>query len=133
MSDKIVIQTDGAPAPVGPYSQAVKHGNTIFLAGQIGLDPATGEMVGPDTASQIERIFQSIEAILSFTGLTLGHIVRCVVYLVDLGDVEQVNEAFARHFIFEPPARTTIQVAGLPAGARIEIEVTAMFPPSPTA
>ena len=128
MSEKVVIQTDGAPAPVGPYSQAVKHGDMIFLAGQIGLDPATGEMVGPDTSSQLERIFQSIEAILSFAGLTPGHIVRCVVYLVDLGDTAQVNEAFTRHFIFEPPARTTIQVEALPAGARVEIEVTAMFP-----
>ena len=130
MDEKVIIETDSAPAPVGPYSQAVKYGNTLFLAGQIGLDPGTGQMVGPDTASQIAAIFKSAQAILEYAGLNMGNIVRCVVYLLDVNEMNVVNQAFQEHFAYQPPARTTVQVAALPAGARIEIEITAVFHPS---
>lgn len=128
MNEKVVIQTDGAPAPVGPYSQAVKFGKMLFLAGQIGLDPKTGKMAGPDTVSQAKQIFKNIEAILKFAGVTFGHVGRCVVYVVDLNEMKDINKIYAEHFIFEPPARTTIQVAALPGGARIEIEATVILP-----
>ena len=130
MEEKVIIETDSAPAPVGPYSQAVKYGNTLFLAGQIGLDPGTGQMVGPDTASQITAIFKSVKGILEFAGLNMGNIARCVVYLIDLNDMQLVNQTFQEHFAYQPPARSTVQVAALPAGARVEIEVTAVFHPS---
>lgn len=126
--DRVVIKTDAAPAPIGPYSQAIKFGDMVFLAGQIALDPKTGKMIQGDTAQQCELILKNIGAILQFAGLTMGHIVRCVVYLVDLKDMPQVNEAFGRHFIYEPPARTSVQVVALPGGARVEIEATAMIP-----
>lgn len=130
MADKVVIHTDRAPAPIGPYSQAVKFGNMLFLAGQVGLDPKTGKFAGPDVTSQGQQIFKNIEAVLQFVGATFGQVARCVVYLVDLNDMAAVNKLFGEHFIFEPPARTTVQVAALPGGARIEIEATVIIPQS---
>lgn len=128
MSDKVVITSDKAPAPIGPYSQCIKCGNMLFLAGQIGLDPKSGKLVGPDTKSQLVRAFKNIESIIVYSGITMGQVVRCVVYLVDLDDMPIVNKAFEHFFVYEPPARSTVQVAALPAGARVEIEVTAMIP-----
>lgn len=126
--EKVVITTDRAPAPIGPYSQAIKFGDMMVLAGQIAIDPKTGKMIQGDTAQQCELVLANIGHILEFAGLTMGHIVRCVVYLVDLADMPKVNERFSAHFIYQPPARTTVQVAALPGGARIEIEATAMVP-----
>ncbi len=127
-NDKVVLKTDAAPAPVGPYSQAIRVGNLLFLAGQIALDPKTGKMVGNDAATQAEQILKNIEAVLSFAGLTMGHIVRCVVYIVNLGEMAAFNKVYAGHFIYEPPVRTTVQVAALPGGALVEIEATATIP-----
>lgn len=132
MSEKVVVLTDQAPAPLGPYSQGIKWGNTFFIAGQIAIDPTTGKLVGDNAASQTEQIMKSIDAILSFAGLTMGHIVRCVVYVVDLNDMTAINEAYAGHFVYEPPARTTVQVAALPGGALVEIEATAMMSAHPS-
>lgn len=129
--DRVVIKADTAPAPIGPYSQAIKGNDFVFIAGQIAIDPKTGKMIQGDTAAQARLILANIEAILKFAGLTMGHAVRCVVYLIDLADMPAVNAEFSRAFIYEPPARTSVQVAALPGGARIEIEATAMIPRPP--
>lgn len=126
-SDKVVIQTDKAPKPIGPYSQAIKYGNFMFLAGQIALDPATGKIVGTTAAEQADRVLKNIEEIIHFSGLTMGHIIRCVVYMADLREMQAVNQIYAKYFVYEPPVRTTVQVAALPGGALIEIEATAML------
>lgn len=127
MAEKTVILTDAAPAPIGTYSQAIKHGNTVYLSGQIGLDPKSGKLVGPDTASQLTQILKNIEAVLKFSGLTPGHIVRIQVFLIDLQDMPLLNKVLSEFFIYAPPARTSVQVVALPAGARIEIEATAVI------
>lgn len=128
MPEKVVIQTDAAPAPIGPYSQAIKFGQHLYMAGQIALDPKSGKMVGADAAAQAQLILKNIEAIVDYAGLTIGNVVRCVVYVVDLREVPAINKVFADHFSYQPPARTTVQVAALPGGARIEIEATAVYP-----
>jgi 2-iminobutanoate/2-iminopropanoate deaminase len=127
MSQRIAIETDDAPKPVGPYSQGIKCGDFVFLAGQIGLDPLTQKFAGPTTGEQAAQALQNIETLLQFSGSSLGQAVRIVVYLVDLKDTQVVNELFAEKFYFQPPARTTVQVAALPGGARIEIEATAFL------
>ena len=132
MSEKVVIQTDTAPAAIGPYSQAIKHGDIIVISGQIALDPKTGKMVGADAATQVDQILKNIEAILKFAGLNMFNIVRCVVYVIDLGEMPAVNKVYSKYFVYEPPVRTTVQVVALPAGARIEIEATALFTPRKT-
>jgi 2-iminobutanoate/2-iminopropanoate deaminase len=126
-SDRIVLKTETAPAPVGPYSQAIRHGDLLFVAGQIALDPKTGQLVGTTAGEQTEQALRNIEAIIQFAGLTLWHVTRCVVYVVDLREMAAVNEVFTRHFVYEPPVRTTVQVAALPGGARVEIEATAVL------
>jgi len=129
MSEKVVIQTDTAPAPIGPYTQAIKHGDMVFLSGQIALDPKTSRLVGADAAAQADQILNNIEAILKFSGLNMFNIVRCTLYVIDLAEMPAVNKVYSKYFVYEPPVRTTVQVAALPAGARIEIEATAMFTP----
>jgi 2-iminobutanoate/2-iminopropanoate deaminase len=117
-----------APAPVGPYSQAIVAGDFVFAAGQIPLDPATGKLVEGDIAVQAERVLQNIRAVLAAAGTSLDRVVKSTVFLVDLADFPRMNEVYARHFTSDPkPARSTIQVAKLPAGAAIEIEVVAVL------
>lgn len=128
LTDKTIIETTAAPRPVGPYSQAVKMGNMVFLAGQIALDPQTMKFVGTTAAEQMNQCMKNVETLVEFSGLTMGHIVRCVVYVTDLSQMQAINEAYASHFIYQPPARTTVQVAGLPGGALVEVEATAMAP-----
>lgn len=124
MSRKI-IQTSTAPAAVGPYSQAVKTGGFVFCAGQIPLDPMTGEIVPGDVTAQTERVLQNVKSVLAAAGSSLGQVVKTTVFLQDLGDFAAMNAVYARHFPDNPPARSTIQVAGLPKGALVEIEVLA--------
>lgn len=131
MNDRHIINTEKAPLPVGPYSQAVKCGGMVFLAGQIAIDPKTGKLIDGDTAAQTELILRHVETLLEYSGLTMGNVVRCVVYLADIRDTPAMNQVYGKHFFFEPPARTTIQAAALPLGARVEIEVTAVIPPAP--
>lgn len=120
------VLSQDAPAPVGPYSQAIVAGDFVFAAGQIPLDPATGKLVEGDIAVQAERVLQNIRAVLAAAGTSLDRVVKSTVFLVDLADFPRMNEVYARHFTSDPkPARSTIQVAKLPAGAAIEIEVVA--------
>jgi 2-iminobutanoate/2-iminopropanoate deaminase len=123
---KKVISTTGAPAAIGPYSQAVEAGGTVFLSGQIPLDPATGQMVEGDVAAQAERVMQNLEAVLAAAGLGFGDVVRCTIFLTDLGDFAKVNEVYGRRFPQDPPARATVQVSALPRGAKVEIDAIAV-------
>lgn len=128
---KSALNVSGAPTAIGPYSQAQVirlHGGNrlVFTSGQVPIDPATGELVEGDIAVQTERIFRNLEAVLEGAGLALTDVVKTTVYLADMGDFAPMNEAYAREFEGEPPARTTIAVAGLPKGARVEIEAVAV-------
>ena len=122
---KNIIQTDKAPAAIGPYSQAVDLGIVLFLSGQIALDPASGTLVPGGIIPQTEQVFRNIEAILSAAGLTAANIVKTTVFLADIGDFGTVNEIYAKHFSSDYPARSAVQAAALPKGALIEIECIA--------
>src|SRR6266545_1885679 len=123
---KEIVATDQAPKAIGPYSQAVSGGGFIFCSGQIPLDPATGELQGADTKGQTERIMENIAAVLAAAGVTFADVVKTTIYLVDLADFAVVNEVYGRRFPVDPPARSTVEVKGLPRGARVEIEVIAL-------
>ena len=120
------VETEEAPKPVGPYAQAVLAGDFVFVAGQIGLDPATGRIVGGGTREELVRALENLGAVLRATGHTLDDVVKTTVYLADLAEMDLVNEVYARYFPAPHPARATVQVAGLPAGARVEIEAIAV-------
>jgi len=115
------IETAGAPKAIGPYSQAVRAGNTIYLSGQIGLDPASGQLV-EGTEAQAHRVFANLRAVAEAAGGRMDQIVKLSILLVDLGDFAKVNEIMASRFTPPYPARATYQVAGLPRGARIEVD-----------
>jgi 2-iminobutanoate/2-iminopropanoate deaminase len=120
------VEAEEAPKPVGPYAQAVLAGDLVFLAGQIGLDPATGRLVEGGTREQLVQVLENLAAVLRATGHGLDDVVKTTVYLVDLREMALVNEVYARYFPPPHPARATVQVAALPAGARVEIEAVAL-------
>jgi 2-iminobutanoate/2-iminopropanoate deaminase len=121
------VSTDKAPKAIGPYAQGVKAGGMIFCSGQIPLDPATGEMVGAgDVAAQTERVLQNLAAVLAAAGATFASVVKTTIFLADLQDFATVNQIYGRYFPSSPPARATVQVAGLPKGALVEIEAIAV-------
>ena len=122
---KETVATDRAPQAIGPYSQAVKAGGFLFLSGQIPLDPATGQLVTGGIAAETERVMENIAAVLSAAGLGFDAVVKTTIYLTDLAAFGMVNEIYGRRFISAPPARSTVQVAALPRGASVEIEVIA--------
>lgn len=119
---RAVIHTDAAPKAIGPYSQAVRVGNTVYLSGQIPLDPATGELVGGDIGAQTRRVFANLAAVCEAAGGSLADLVRVGIYLADLGDFAAVNAVMAEACAQPYPARSTIEVSGLPRGARVEID-----------
>lgn len=123
---KTPIATPNAPQAVGPYSQAMGAGNFVFFSGQIPLDPKTGEIVGNDAATQVEQVLNNVEALLGDAGLTTDNVVKSTIFLADMNDFATVNEAYAKRFNAPFPARSTIQVAALPKGALVEIEVIAV-------
>lgn len=122
------IETDLAPNPLGPYSQAIESDGWIWCAGQLGTDPATGELVEGGTAAQAERALRNLEAVLDSAGATLADVVKTTNFLVDITDGPAFNEVYARFFPDPLPARSTFAVAALPRGARIEIEAVARAP-----
>lgn len=124
-SPRQVILSPDAPQPVSVYSQAIQSGELLFLAGQIPLDPVSGELVSGSIELETERIMQNLAAVLSAAGASLQQIVKTTVYLTNMGDFAEFNAAYAKHFPSAPPARTTVAVAALPRGARIEIEAIA--------
>lgn len=127
MAEKHVVRTDRAPAPFqgAPYSQAIRCGDLVFVAGQLGLSPETGELVGAGIAEQTEQALRNLAAILEEAGSGLHQLVKTTVFLVHLADFPEMNEVYARYVGDRPPARSTVGVAQLPAGARIEIEAIA--------
>jgi 2-iminobutanoate/2-iminopropanoate deaminase len=122
---KQVISTSLAPAAIGPYSQAVKVGNFIFLSGQLGINPATGELVPDSVAAQTTQAFSNIKAVLAEAGLTFNHVVKTMVLLADIADFATMNEVYAQHFNDPYPARSAFAVKTLPKNALVEIEVIA--------
>jgi 2-iminobutanoate/2-iminopropanoate deaminase len=123
------VSTDQAPKAIGPYSQGViaSGKRMLFCSGQIPLDPATGEMVGAgDVAAQTERVLQNLGAVLTAAGASFGAVVKTTIFLADLQDFATVNQVYARYFPTSPPARATVQAAGLPKGALVEIEAIAV-------
>ena len=125
-----IISTKDAPRAIGPYSQGViaAGARTLFCSGQIPLDPTTGEMVGAgDVRAQAERVMQNLGAVLAAAGASFGAVVRTTIFLADLQDFAAVNEVYGRYFPSSPPARATVQVAGLPKGALVEIDAIAVL------
>lgn len=122
---KQVIQSDGAPSAIGPYSQAIRAGDFIFVSGQLGFDVATGELVGDDVQSQTHQVLKNVGAILEAAGATLKEVVRTTIYLADMNDFDVVNETYASYFTEEAPARVTVEVSRLPRDVRVEIDAVA--------
>ncbi len=122
------ISTQSAPKAIGPYSQAVeaRGQRTLYLSGQIPLDPATGELVGGSIEEQATRVLENLRAVLASAGAGFEHVVKTTVFLTDLADFPKMNDVYARAFTQGPPARSTVQVAALPRGARVEIEAVAV-------
>jgi 2-iminobutanoate/2-iminopropanoate deaminase len=125
---RTAIQTDGAPAAIGPYSQAVRAGQLLFVSGQIPLEPDTGELVEGGIVDQTHRVMRSLGAILEAAGVSFDAVLRTTVYLTDLGEFAAMNDVYASYFTDPTPARATVQIAGLPKGARVEIDVIATLP-----
>ena len=123
---KTAIATEGAPRAIGPYSQAVRVGQWVFCSGQIGLDPATGDLVGGGVVAEADRALHNLRAVLAAAGGGLDTLVRTTIYLVDLTDFARVNEVYERHIGAPFPARATVGVASLPRGARVEIDAIAV-------
>lgn len=120
------IHSDGAPRAIGPYSQAVSEGGVVYLSGQIGLDPATGELVPGGVEAEARRVMKNLEAVLAAAGLGFEHVVRATIFLADLADFATVNEIYGSVFGDPKPSRSTVQVAALPRGARVEIDAIAV-------
>lgn len=119
------IETGHAPRPIGPYSQAVRVGDFLFCSGQVGIDPATGKLVGGGVKAEAERVMENIRALLSAAGLGFEHVVKTTIFLANMADFADVNSVYGGYFLGTYPARSTVAVAALPAGASVEIEVIA--------
>ena len=122
---KNVVTTDRGPKPIGPYSQAIKANGFIYLAGQVALDPKSGELVGTEIGQQTERALENIKGILEAAGVNLHHVIKTTIFLKEMNDFAGMNEVYARYFSAAPPARSTVQVSRLPKDALVEIEVIA--------
>ncbi len=123
--DRHVVYTDQAPQPVGPYSQAIAAGGSVFTAGQVGLVPGTTELAGGDVASQTRQALENLKAVLDAAGSGLDQVVKTTVFLKDIGDFAAMNEVYAEYFTDDPPARSAVEVARLPLDALVEIECVA--------
>lgn len=127
--ERQVVLTDAAPVPVGPYSQAVVTGSLVFTAGQLGLDPSSGKLVGPGVEEQTERALLNVKAVLEAAGSSLDRVVKVTVFLSDMALFGAMNGVYGRFFASDPPARTCVAVAGLPMGALVEVEAVAVRSP----
>lgn len=123
---KTIVSTAAAPKAIGPYSQAVVSNGFVFLSGQIPLDPATGQLLDGDIATQTERVLENLKAVLTASGSSLGAVVKTTVYLKDMGEFARMNEVYARYFPENPPARATVEAARLPRDVRVEIDCIAL-------
>ncbi|MBL7544274.1 MAG: RidA family protein [Bdellovibrionaceae bacterium] len=122
---KKIVVSENAPAPIGPYSQAVQAGPFLFCSGQVALDPKSGQVVSPDVKGQTEQVMKNIEAVLTAGGLKFENVVKTTIFLTSMGDFPIVNEIYGRFFPTNPPARSTVEVRGLPKNVQVEIEVLA--------
>lgn len=122
-----VIHTPAAPAAIGPYSQAIRVGDMLYTAGQVALDPASGQLVEGGIEAQTRRVLDNLAAVLAAAGGNLANVVKTTVFMQDLGEFAAMNAVYAEYFTQNPPARSTVQVAGLPRGARVEIECVAVL------
>ena len=128
---RTVLSTKKAPAAIGPYSQGIVAGQTlVFTAGQIAINPETGEIVSGDIKTQTRQVLENIRAILEAAGATLASVVKTTVFLIDLGDFSAMNEVYGSYFPQSPPARSTVEVARLPRDVRVEIEAIAVISPN---
>ena len=123
---RVIVSTEEAPAAVGPYSQAVRHGSLVYTAGQVALDPTTGQIVGQTIEEQTDRTLRNLAAVLAAAGSGMDRVLKVTVFMTDLGKFAAMNEVYARHFPSDPPARSAVQVAALPLGAQVEIEAVAL-------
>lgn len=123
---KEIVSTENAPSAIGPYSQAIKTGNMVFVSGQIPIDPATGEFVSNDVTEQTEQVLKNLSAVLEAAGSSLNNVVKTTVFLADMNDFAAMNEIYGRFFSENKPARATVQAARLPRDARVEIECIAI-------
>ncbi|MCS7003192.1 MAG: Rid family detoxifying hydrolase [Dehalococcoidia bacterium] len=124
--DRTVIATAAAPAAIGAYSQAIRWGDLIFLSGQIALDPVSGHLIDGDSVAQLHQVMANATAVLEAAGSDLAHVVKVTLYLTDLSEFAQINEAYSQYFTHTPPARSTVQVARLPRDARVELDMIAV-------
>jgi len=123
--EKKIINTTNAPAPIGPYNQAVQFGNLLFVSGQIPLDAATGSLVQDDIQAETRKVMENLAAILKEAGMDFSNVLKSTIFLMDMGKFAQVNEIYGSYFTENAPARETVQVAGLPRGVNVEISVIA--------
>ena len=124
---KEIIFTPEAPAPIGPYSQAVKAGNTLYVSGQIPMDAESGEMINANITEETHQVMKNLDAILSAAGLSFADVVKCSIFVKDMGDFATINEAYGMYFKVEPPARETVEVARLPKDVNVEISCIAVY------
>ncbi len=124
---KEIIFTSEAPAPIGPYSQAVKAGNTLYVSGQIPMDAETGEMINANITEETHQVMKNMDAILSEAGLDFSNVVKCSIFIKDMGQFATINEAYGMYFKENPPARETVEVARLPKDVNVEISCIAVY------
>lgn len=123
---KEVIYTDQAPEPIGPYSQAIKAANTLYISGQIAIDRATGKMITGDIGQETDQVMKNLKGILEKAGMDFSHVVKCSIFLNDMGDFPKVNETYGKYFTSNPPARETVEVSRLPKDVNVEISCIAV-------
>lgn len=123
--EKKIVRTDNAPAPIGPYNQAIQYGDLLFISGQIALDPQTGKLVQGDIQSETRQVMNNLEAILNKAGMDFSNVIKSTIFLMDMGQFGQINEIYGSYFGDGAPARETVQVSGLPKGVKVEISMIA--------
>ncbi len=123
---KKIIQTDKAPAPIGPYSQAVKHHGTLYVSGQIALDPETGDLITHEIEEETHRVMRNLAAILEAAGMGFENVVKCSIFVSDMGNFQRINEVYGQYFTENPPARETVEVSRLPKAVNVEISCIAI-------
>ncbi|MEQ8627514.1 RidA family protein [Ekhidna sp.] len=122
-----MINSPKAPAPIGPYSQAVKSGNTLYVSGQIPIDQSTGNLIESSIEEETEQVMKNLGYILEEAGLTFENVLKCSIFVSDMGNFSRINEVYSRYFTENPPARETVEVSGLPKGVNVEISCIATF------
>lgn len=124
--NKTIIYSDKAPSPIGPYSQGIMVGNTLFISGQIAFDPASGELITNDISDETDQVMKNLWAILNAAGMDFSHVVKCSIFVKDMGYFETINTIYGKYFHENPPARETVEVSGLPKNVNVEISCIAV-------